>query len=204
MIREILQADRRDALQEIVNVGMGSAGAALGSLLDAFVSLSVPRIEVFERCTVAELAAWTGVQDDRVCAVRQAFYDQLDGEAVVLFGREGRNQLSSKLGYTTDLIENTGEEVLLDFANVLVGACMNGVARQLQTDLSFSPPSMLCLDGTLDVALQSHDFKNSIVLAICLNLVVADCSFRCQLLILMPRESLLALNAAVASFEASL
>jgi chemotaxis protein CheC len=204
MIRDLLQPDRRDALQEIVNVGMGSAGAALGSLLDSFVSLSVPRIELFDRCTVAELAGWMGIRGESVCAIRQTFYNHLDGEAIVLFGREGRKQLSSKLGYTTDLIENTGEEVLLDFGNVLVGACMNGVARQLKTDLGFCPPALLCLDEPLDRALQSHDFANNIVLAISLNLVVAECSFRCQLLILMPRKSIVVLDAAVAAFEASL
>ena len=38
----LLSVDKRDALQELVNIGMGAAGAALAKALGAFVQLAVP------------------------------------------------------------------------------------------------------------------------------------------------------------------
>jgi len=70
MNEQFLNEDQRDALQEICNVGMGKAAAALAKLLGAFVTLSVPNIRVVG---VEQLRVALGAQDDselRPCARR--------------------------------------------------------------------------------------------------------------------------------------
>ena len=67
------QPIQRDALGELVNIGMGQAGESLARLFDRFIQLSIPRIELIEPAQVAgAIAALVGT-DGPVIAVRQAF-----------------------------------------------------------------------------------------------------------------------------------
>jgi chemotaxis protein CheC len=204
MMAAAFEPDQRDALQEVVNVGMGTAAAALGAVLESFVSLSVPRIEFVRLEQLGDLAALSGWKDDAGCAIRQAFYDQLEGEVIVLFGSEGQAQLSHKLGYDGDLSSAGDQEPLLDFSNVLVGACMNGVGQQLHLHLSFSPPSVLCVNKPVATALASLTLAVSYALLINVQFVLQDGSFKSQLLILLPEASILVLKGAVERFVESL
>jgi chemotaxis protein CheC len=204
MMADVFEPDQRDALQEVVNVGMGTAAAALGAVLESFVSLSVPRIEFVRLEQLDDLAALSGWKDDAGCAIRQAFYDQLEGEVIVLFGSEGQAQLSHKLGYDGELSSAGDQEPLLDFSNVLVGACMNGVGQQLHLDLSFSPPSVLCVNRPVATALASLTLAVSYALLINVQFVLQDGSFKSQLLILLPEASILVLKGAVERFVESL
>lgn len=204
MMADVFEPDQRDALQEVVNVGMGTAAAALGAVLESFVSLSVPRIEFVRLEQLGDLAALSGWKDDAGCATRQAFYDQLEGEVIVLFGSEGQAQLSHKLGYDGDLSSTGDQEPLLDFSNVLVGACMNGVGQQLHLDLSFSPPSVLCVNKPVATAIASVTLAVSYALLINVQFVLQDGSFKSQLLILLPEASIPVLKGAVERFVESL
>jgi chemotaxis protein CheC len=204
MMADVFEPDQRDALQEVVNVGMGTAAAALGAVLESFVSLSVPRIEFVRLEQLDDLAALSGWKDDAGCAIRQAFYDQLEGEVFVLFGSEGQAQLSHKLGYDGELSSAGDQEPLLDFSYVLVGACMNGVGQQLHLDLSFSPPSVLCVNRPVATALASLTLAVSYALLINVQFVLQDGSFKSQLLILLPEASILVLKGAVERFVESL
>jgi chemotaxis protein CheC len=166
--------------------------------------LSVPRIEFVRLEQLGDLAALSEWKDDAGYAIRQAFYDELEGEVIVLFGSEGQAHLSHKLGYDGDLSSTGDQEPLLDFSNVLVGACMNGVGQQLHLDLSFSPPSVLCVNKPLATALASLTLAVSHALLINVQFVLQDGSFKSQLLILLPEASILVLKGAVERFVESL
>jgi chemotaxis protein CheC len=204
MISDVFEPDQLDALQEIVNVGMGTAGAALAAVLESFVSLSVPKIELIRLERLADLPMLVGWEDDQACAIRQAFYDRLDGEVIVLFGHQGRELLSERLGYGSDVTAAAGEELLLDFTNVFVGACMNGIARQLQIDLSFSPPAILSLASPLSTTLPRLDLAVDFLLLINVTFVLHQCALKSQLLILLPEQSIVRLRDAVGRFVESL
>lgn len=44
----ILNEDEKDCLQELMNIAYGSATAAITEILDAFATLSIPKIEVIK------------------------------------------------------------------------------------------------------------------------------------------------------------
>jgi len=204
MISEVFEPDQLDALQEIVNVGMGTAGAALAAVLESFVSLSVPKIELVRLERLADLPTLVGWDNDDACAIRQAFYDRLDGEVIVLFGQQGRELLAERLGYGTGHTDVVDEELLLDFTNVFVGACMNGIARQLHINLSFSPPEILSLASPLSTTLPGLDLAVDFLLLINVNFVLQQCAFKSQLLILLPEQSIVRLRDAIGRFVESL
>jgi len=204
MISDVFNEEQRDALQEIVNIGMGTAGAALGAVLESLVALSIPKIDLVRLEQLADLPTAVGWTDDDACVIRQAFYDRLDGEVIVLFGRQGQAHLSQKLGYGDETDETTEQELLLDFTNVFVGACMNGIATQLGLHLSFSPPSILSVKAPVSTALQNLDVAVNTLLLINVDFVLHECSFRSRLVILLPDHSTLLLKQAVERFVESL
>jgi chemotaxis protein CheC len=194
-----LGTDDLDAFQEIVNIGMGTAGAALGSVLGSFVTLSVPRIRIVDSVSLRDVLASSTFASDGVYAVRQAFYDHLEGEVIVLFGGEGCRDLGDLLGHETRLTDAECDELLLEVTNVLVGACMNGVAQQLKTRLRFSAPSILGRHTRVDDIIIDSTPMNA-ALVINLRFIIQQRSFESQILIMMPRESLATLLVSVAKF----
>jgi len=203
VIFNIFDVDERDALQEVVNIGMGTAGAALSAALESLVGLSVPKIDLVRMDRVSDLPRLVGWSDVDACAIRQAFYDGIDGEVIVLFGSEGRSRLSQKLGYD-EATDTSEEELLLDFTNVFVGACMNGIARQLNIQLRYSAPSILSLHAPLDSTLAHLELSVDSLLLVNVDFTLEDCSFRSQMVILFPNASTLRLKEAVAQFVATL
>ena len=204
MIFNVFDVDERDALQEVVNIGMGTAGAALSAALESLVGLSVPKIDLVRMDRFSDLPRLVGWSEVDACAIRQAFYDGIDGEVIVLFGREGRARLSQQLGYGDEATDISEEELLLDFTNVFVGACMNGIARQLGLRLRYSAPSILSLHAPLTSTFEQLEVAVDSLLLVNVDFTLEDCSFRSQLVILFPNASTLRLKEAVAQFVAAL
>ena len=201
---DVFDVEERDALQEVVNIGMGTAGAALSAALESQVGLSVPKIDLVRLDRFSDIPRLVGWSDPDACAIRQAFYDGIDGEVLVLFGCEGRARLSQKLGYSEEETDTSEQELLLDFTNVFVGACMNGIARQLAIQLRYSAPSILSLNAPLATTLEQLEISIDSLLLVNVDFALQDCSFRSQLVILFPNASALRLKEAVAQFVAAL
>jgi len=209
--------DQTDALEELANVAMGQAGASLAMILDLFVTLSVPRSRIVCAEEVA-IAVASMIDDPRsITAVRQAFFNQLRGEAIVLFGPNGCANLADRMGHEPlDMaapamagilpgapamagilpgaddpdgpeVEN---ELLLDVSNILVGAVLNGLAEQLETDFSFSAPALMALRQPVLSLLAPDRLGWSHALLIEVNFALEERDFRCHLILLMPEESI--------------
>ena len=151
MTAPLLSAEKLDALQELVNIGMGAAGASLGQALGSFVELAVPSVDLTDRRNVASLldaGAWSDVE---IVAVRQPFFGAFTGESMMLFDGQVHAQLIGMPGYPVEPgaqpSASAHQEVLLDLANVVIGACVNGIAEPLREIVSFAPPARL---GTRD------------------------------------------------------
>lgn len=197
--------DQRDALQEITNIAMGQAGSSLAKLLDVFVILSVPRVRIVG---VEDVPAAVGEMVDdpeEVTAVRQAFYNKLRGETVVIFGRKGCSDLSDLMGYDDEVESDEGEEeLLLDVTNILVGAVLNGLGEQIEVKFGFSPPAIMAMNTPIEKVLRSDDLGWSHALLIEVNFSLEERGFKCYLIMLMPEESIdmmrLALDHILESF----
>jgi chemotaxis protein CheC len=202
-----LTPDQLDALQEVANVGMGRAGAALAGVLDTFVNLSVPRTQVIEVSNLgATLLTMVGGSME-VTAVRQSFRSEIRGEAVVLFGQGGCSALWDLMGYEqADDTSGTGgaREVLLDVGNILVGACLRSVFEQLGHTPTFSPPSLIAEQVPIERLLQPGTLPWEIALLVEVNFGLEARQFVCHLLMLMPEESIQTMKHALDHFLTSL
>jgi chemotaxis protein CheC len=202
-----LTRDQLDALQEVANIGMGQAGAALAGVLDTFVNLSVPRTQVIEVSNLGGALLSIVGGNLEVTAVRQSFRSEIRGEAVVIFGQGGCSALWDLMGYDqADDASGAGgaREVLLDVANILVGACIRSVFEQLGHSLAFSPPSLIAEQVPIERLLQPGTLPWEIALLMEVNFGLKSRQFICHLLMLMPEESIEKMKRALDRFLANL
>lgn len=182
--------EQRDALQEVVNIAMGQAGASLASIFDVFVCLSVPQIQILEVEAVAESVGNMLGKNTLITAVRQAFYDSMSGEAIMLFNHSGCKELADLMGYDAKVDDNVEKELLLDVSNILVGASLCGLAEQLDTELSFSAPVIMGTSTHVENILRSEGLNFSHALLIEVNFSLEVRNFVSHLIILMPESSI--------------
>jgi chemotaxis protein CheC len=199
----VLADDQKEALQEIANIGMGQAGSSIAQVLGEFVQLSIPRILVVPPEEVPTALAWN-IGEATVSAVRQAFHSAMRGEALVIFGQHRCNDLADLMGYEQDLDHAAEIELLLDVSNILVGACLGGIAEQLQLNIGFSAPSLMADALPLEQLLQGSPVPWSTALLVEVNFRLETRSFACHLVLLMPDEEVKALMVAVDHFLESL
>ena len=148
-IKEQFDEDRRDALQEVVNIAMGQAGDSLAKLFDTFVELSIPK---FHLCDVGDLnqaLSKNASYDEKMTILRQPFSGQLRGEGITLFNNSGVNELAGLMGYEGEVTTNNEREMLLDVCSILVGACLNGIASQLEMPVSYTAPTIISANTTV-------------------------------------------------------
>ena len=182
--------DQRDALQEITNIAMGQAGSSLAQLLDVFVILSVPRVRIVGVEDVPAAVSEMVDDPEEVTAVRQAFYNKLRGETMVIFGRKGCSDLADLMGYDEVQDSEDEEELLLDVTNILVGAVLNGLGEQIEVEFGFSPPQIMAMNTPVEKVLVSDQLGWSHALLIEVNFSLEERGFKCYLIMLMPEESI--------------
>ena len=195
----MLTEDQKEALQEIANIGMGQAGASIAQVLDQFVVLSIPHILILQpKAMAAALIKTVGL--GQVSAVRQAFHSEMRGEAIVIFGEQRCNDLADLMGYGGEISREIELELLLDVTNILVGACLGGIAEQLKCEIGFSAPSVMA-DGVPVEALlrvQNVSWQNALLVEV--NFSLEQRSFACHLVMLMAEEEIMSMGEALDRF----
>lgn len=195
----MLTADQKDALQEIANIGMGQAGEAIAQVLNEFVTLSIPRILILQpQLITPELARM--VNSEHVSAVRQAFHGNMRGEALVLYGAQRCADLADLMGYEEDLDHATELEILLDISNILVGACLGGIAKQINIDIGFSAPSLMADHVPIGEMMKASNVSWQHALLVEVNFQLEQRSFACHLILLMPEQEIKILAGALDRF----
>lgn len=199
MTIEFISEEQREALQEVANIGMGQAGASIAKVLGEFVELSVPQISAVGAAGIpAALAALAG--DGIASAVRQAFIGELRGEAIVIFAEHSADDLAALLAYGDALDAPASRELLLDISNVLVGACLGGIAELLRTTIGFSAPSLLADQVASSQLLRADGISARCALLVEVRFGIEKRVFRCHLVMLMPDDAVTALRRALDRF----
>lgn len=200
-----LTQDQREALQEVTNIGMGQAGAALANLLGTFVALSIPRIHLLQASELGDALRNMVGHSGEVTAVRQSFQSDISGEAIVIYGPSGCQELWDLMGYDQSQGDRVAErELLFDVANVLIGACVCSVFEILGRTLNFSPPSLIGEKVPVDYLLQKGTLSWGMALLVEVNFSLEDRQFTAHLVTLMAEASIPQMKFALDSFVESL
>ena len=188
-----LKVSFRDALREVSNVAMGRAAALLAKALGVFVQLPVPQVNIFE---VSELhmTLTDAMRGEHMSAVCQGFIgDGIAGEALLLFHDSEVADMARLLAWQPkDDLETS--EMLLDLASILIGACLAGIAEQIDVRFSQGHPLLLGQHASIErlIHLNQRRWKKTLAVEISYSLEAHNIHF--DLLLLFTEDSILRLT----------
>lgn len=193
-----LSSTLRDCYQEISNVAMGRAGDLLARLLNVFVELPIPNVNFIE---VSELRmALKDVEsNESTSGICQGFISAgISGEALLILNDSSFKDVASLMNYQYDDDESTELELLMDLANVLIGACLKGISEQLDIDFSQGHPVVLGQHRKISELIANNGSKWKKTLAIEISYSIENYPIKCDLLLLFTEKSMQVLNNKLA------
>ncbi|MCI8210891.1 chemotaxis protein CheC [Pseudomonas sp. S25] len=177
----------QDAFRETINVAMGRAAALLAKVLGVFVQLPVPTVNMFE---VGELhmALADAHSSERLTAICQGYIGGgIAGEALLIFHDSDIADMGSLMH--RDSADYTDEEMLLDLSTILIGACLSGIAEQIDVEFSQGHPQMLGSQVGIDQLISINQTRWQKTLAVELSYSVEGHSINFDLLMLFTEDS---------------
>ncbi len=149
-----------DALRELANIGSGTAGTALSSMLGRPVDISVPTAAALPLEQAVEVA---GSADEPVTAAVLPIVGDMNATVLLLFPPEDAVTLCGMLGVDADTEE--GFSALGEIGNILGASYVGALGQMVGLELEPCPPqtaldmlgaivaSVLLMRGEADVAL---------------------------------------------------
>ncbi len=160
----------RDALAEILNIGVGRAAASLSEMVVDEVLLDIPTVEIVNHHDANHLI--DKLSGGRVTAIAQDFSGDFDGKALLLFPQQSslnlvRTLLKDDIPLT--MLSELEKEALMEVGNIILNACFGTVANILNASIESSLPHLI--QGRSEDLLGTEE---SLLLLININFRVAE------------------------------
>lgn len=182
------QVDFSDWCQEIANIAMGRAADLLARVIDIGVHLSIPRVNLLEQSELA--MAIESANGKTLAVVSQGFIGAgISGETLLLFDEADMSALARMMNYRGELSDGMERELLMDVANILVGAFLKGFAEQLDSEFSQGHPRLHLHRRQRDILEGGSQAKRTI-LSIELSYSIGANQVHCEQLVLFTEQSL--------------
>lgn len=178
-----------DSLREVSNVAMGRAADLLARLLNVFVNLPVPKVNLLE-VSELQMALSLAGRTDTFSAVCQGMIGEgVAGEALLILHDSSYTEVASLLGYKGEVNPTIEAELIMDVASILIGAFTKGLADQL--DISFSQGNPMILGRHVDIGellrTNKNRWKQTLAIEICY--AIESHNIHCDLLLLFTEYS---------------
>ncbi|WJG09022.1 response regulator [Aliiglaciecola sp. LCG003] len=183
--------EKLDAYREMANIAMGQAGEKLAHLLNEFIDLPIPNVNLIEttelHMAIAEISG-----GDRVSAISQGFISAgISGEALLIFNDSNFANMVKLLNYKHKAFSDQLElEALMDVTNILTSACLVALSEQLNVNFTHNHPIVLGQHCGLDELLNKNVSRWNRVLAIEIGYAIKSQSINFDLLLLFPDKSI--------------
>jgi chemotaxis protein CheY-P-specific phosphatase CheC len=179
-----------DCIQEMSNVAMGQAADLLARLLDVFVVLPIPKVNFLEASEL-QMALSFAEQESTYSAVCQGFIGSgIAGEALVIFSDSSFNDMAKLVKYKGEINANVELELLMDIASILVGACTNSIAQQMDIAFSLGHPIVLGQHVNVGELIKANAKRWKKTLTIEITYQVENYDITCDLLLLLTEDSM--------------
>lgn len=179
----------RDCFREVCNVAMGRAAALLAKVMDVFVRLPIPNVNEIEPSELL-MALSASQSDARVSAVCQGYIASgIAGEALLLFHDASVKEIAALMKSQANN-EQQELELFMDISSIIIGACLKGLAEQIDTPFSQGHPVVLgrhCKVTDIIKVNQSR-WKKMLSVEICYTIEKYNVSF--DLLLLFTEDSI--------------
>ena len=138
-----------DAVAEVLNVGMGSAAAALSEMINDEVNLSVPGVEFVSRLEATHIIG--SKAKTNVSGVHQNFQGAFGGDAMLLFPEEQSLELVRAVLQQDDMalqdLTDMEQEAMTEIGNVILNACLCSMADMFGKEMLGDIPEFV--EGSL-------------------------------------------------------
>lgn len=191
----------RDALTELVNIGVSHAAASLRKMVGEQVLLSVPSVEIVTQDMAATLIGQR--ESDRLVAVRQAFEGAFSGRALLIFPEPKSLELVRAVAgeeLSLEDVTDMEDEALAETGNIILNGCLATIANLLQRSLTMSLPEVIRGDGELLFDHSGEGTKGGLVLFLYINFSVKRRDIRGYIAMVMDLPSLAALKLLIEDF----
>ena len=183
-----------DGYREITNVALGQATDLLARVLNNFVRMPIPNVSMLE-ITELEMAIDQVMQNENMSAVCQGFIGGgIAGEAMLLFSESNYQDIAEMMNFDGELDEAAKIELLMDLTNILIGACLKGIAEQFDINLSLGHPSVLGRNASGKDILNPGERTWKQTLAIDMDISVENKDVHANLLLLFTEDSISRIN----------
>lgn len=180
----------RDGYKEIVNVAMGQAADLLARVLGAFVIMPIPNVNMLEVSELTMALSQISENND-VSAVCQGFIGSgIAGEALIIFDQSSMADIAELMKFRSELTEQVELELLMDISSILSGACLQGIAKQLDINFSQSHPVVLGRHITMDELFKRSATRWKKTLTIEMSISIEERNINCELLLLFTEDSI--------------
>ncbi len=135
---------QRDAISELLNIGMGRAADALSQMAHEEVQLSVPFVDLLPINDVTRLLSEQ--TSDAITGVKQQFTGVFWGNALLLFPEAKGLELVRLLLQDIVPLERMADmkqEAFMEIGNVILNACLGSLANLLSSEIGSSLPEFL-------------------------------------------------------------
>ncbi|MFT6087832.1 MAG: chemotaxis protein CheY-P-specific phosphatase CheC [Glaciecola sp.] len=188
----------RDCYQEVTNVAMGQAGDHLARIMNVFVKLPIPNVNLIE---VSELHMMLSDIElhEQTSGVCQGFLgDGISGEALCILSDSSFGDVAKILNIQEDVDDQLQLEMLMDVASILIGSCLAGFAKQLDMQFRQGHPVVLGQHQSVEDLIQANKSNWRRTLAIELSYGLEGYNVQCDLILLFTEDSLDTLNSKLA------
>jgi len=184
-----------DGYQEVANIAMGRAADLLARLLNVFVLLPIPNVSMFEVSELRMALSQFSDDDTSISALCQGFIGPgISGEALMIFNETSFADIAELMNYKGAINEAIQMELLMDTSNILIGACLKGIADQLDITFSQGHPVVLGRHIKIQDLLRQDNKHWQKTLAIEIPYRIENKKISCDLLLLITEDSISSLN----------
>ncbi len=172
MLQHVFAEEEKAILQEVMNIAFGQASADLAEVIDIFVVLSVPEIQVLKGRQLHQYLCDELKPSGAVNIIEQSFLGKFTGQALLIFPTGVEKELLMLFNQDQQLttididMDTLGKETLIEVGNILIGACIGKIAELLADLVTYDPPRLttkdLCLESCEQSLVPADSFAISI------------------------------------------
>jgi len=191
----------RDALTEVVNIGVSRAASSLRKMVGRQVLLSVPAVEIVTHAAAASLIGQR--ESEKLVAIKQEFEGAFSGRALLIFPETKSLELASAVmgdDVSAQQVLEMESEALSETGNVILNNCLGTMANMLKQSLKMSLPQIVRGSGDELFSTTDGGPKEALVLFLYINFSIQDRDIRGYIAMLMDLPSMASLKLLIADF----
>jgi chemotaxis protein CheC len=186
----LLNSDQLDALQEVINLGIGNASSPLSELTRSHVGLEVPHVKVLKPLELE--SALGALCEENVSVVEMKFEGVSPGKGVLAFPKKDALALVEALAdekFGTPDMDSLKVGILTEFGNIILGQFFSSIGNFLKTHFKLCLPSYK--EGNISAVLSwQHQMDDSVIILVKSHFKIRDLRIEGSIFVLLSMESL--------------